>query len=381
MSFNKSATAFFAAALAIAATPTLSRADDVTDLYFQQSIERYFDYPQNARTFGMAGSSVATSTDSSSLFGNPGGLGFMKGGEVSGTYGFSRISGDEFPTDASVEQRTNAGTGIIALPLGPTNDGLPDFGNIALGWSSTSGDWHDDSFDTEMERTQVAAAYAFALSEAVTAGYSLGWTDDRFQSKAIFNYPMGDGFRHTLGVQWAASSDTRLGLSAFFGHGEHHALFGPGIEGSTKTRQFGADFGVQQQIGSTLIALGLDYRHLSSDGDVEASIPANVVGGDENGNYYDVRLGIEQPVTEWAVVRAGYRYAGLDSYRYNRVELNDINGSANYNAWTLGFGLMLPVSSTYIKSVNLDYGVEYRAVGDDDWQHLVTLSVPFTLCS
>jgi hypothetical protein len=166
------------------------------------------------------------------------------------------------------------------------------------------------------------------------------------------------------------------------GHGTHHALYGPGIKGDSHVLEAGADIGMQYLIlPETTLAVSADYRHLGSDGDVVSSIPANVVGGDENGNMFNARIGVEQSINDQFSLRAGYRYAGLSSYHYNRVELNDLNGSAYYNAFTLGAGYSFRVSSDYIRSINLDYGVEYRTAGDEDWQHVVTISMPFNVCS
>ena len=112
----------------------------------------------------------------------------------------------------------------------------------------------------------------------------------------------------------------------------------------------------------------------------ERSIPANWVGGDEKGNIFNLRLGVEQGVTDNLLVRAGYRFAGLSDYDYSRDEIRPIGGSANYNAFSVGAGLVLPTDWHYIPEVRVDYGVEYRAVGNDDWQHAVTLSMPFSVC-
>jgi hypothetical protein len=355
-------------------------ADSSTELYFQQVIERYFEHPQSARTFGMGGSTVVTSTDSSSVFGNPAGIGLMPGGELSGSYSYNTIGGDEFPTGREVSQKGSMGSALLAVPIMPTTDGLPEWGNFGLAWDSYDTKWHDDTFDTDSERTQVTAAYAYALSDKLSLGYSFGWTDDHFQSKDIFNYPMGDGFRHTFGSVYKVDNDLTLGSSLFFGYGTHHALFGPGIKGNSDTSEFGFDLGGTYKIDQTLLALAADYRHLGTDGEIQSSIPANVVGGDENGNLFDIRLGVEQQFTDWFYARAGYRYAGLASYKYSRIELNGLNGSAYYNAWSLGAGFVIPLSSQYFKSVKIDYGVEYRATSSNDWQHLVTLSLPFNLC-
>jgi hypothetical protein len=75
-------------------------------------------------------------------------------------------------------------------------------------------------------------------------------------------------------------------------------------------------------------------------------------------------------------------YGGNLSYDYERAELNDLNGnSAKYNAWTAGAGVVFPIGKEYyVESVNLDYGVQYRAIAENDWQHVVTVSAPFSPC-
>jgi opacity protein-like surface antigen len=251
-----------------------------------------------------------------------------------------------------------------------------------VAWAASDTNWDDDSFDTISERTQVVAAYSYPVSETVSLGYSFGWIDDKFQSRDIFNYPMGDGYRHTLGAQWRQSSDWTFGTSLHYGYGDHHALFGPGIKTKSETESYGADLGVQYALeNNATLAFGADYRHLSSEGDVIASIPANIVGGNENGNIFNLRAGYEHPINDQWALRAGYRYAGLESYKYNRRELNELNGSAAYHAVALGAGVKFPITSKYVRSINLDYGVEYRTAAEGDWQHLVTVSVPFGICS
>ena len=368
------------AMLVVAGMTPLAQADDTSDFYFQQVIERYFEYPQNARTFGMAGSSVMTSTDSSSIVGNPAGLGFMRGGEFSGSYGYSRTSGTEFPTGENVTAVRNAGSGMLALPLGPTLGALPQFGNLGVAWSEADGRWDNDSFDTLSRRDQIVVSYAYAINENVSVGYGVGWTRDKFQSKDIVNYPMGDGFKHTLGVSWQPVERWAFGATSFVGYGKHSALYVPGTDGDSRTTEYGSSVGAQYRFDVMTVAFGGDYRHLHSDGDVESSIPANVVGGDENGNIFNIRAGVEVPFADWFLLRGGYRFAGLATYKYNRSELNDLNGSAYYHAWTLGAGFIIPLSSDYFPELHVDYGIEYRDVARDGWEHLVTLSVPIEFC-
>jgi len=99
---------------------------------------------------------------------------------------------------------------------------------------------------------------------------------------------------YSLGELRRSSPDLAFGSSFFVGDGEHHALYGPGIRESSNTFEAGIDAGMSYQFRpATSLAVGVGYRHLSSDGDVVSSIPANVVGGNENGNIFDARVGLE----------------------------------------------------------------------------------------
>ncbi len=364
--------------LALGTSPV--RADDVTDLYFQEVMERYYEYPQNARTFAMEGSSVMTSSDSSSVVGNPAGLGMMRKGELSGSYSRNQISGDEFPTGKDVEQNSDFGSGMIAIPLGQLPDSTPEYGTLGLGWNTSFAKWDRDTFDTLSRRLQLVGSYGIAIDDTLSLGYSFGWTQEKLQSRDIFNYPSSSLMRHSLGVQWIADEDLKIGSSVFVGHGNHNALFGPGIKGDSRNLGVGFDLGAQLRIDQTILAASADYRHLNTRGEVDQSIPANIVGGDENGNVFNVRVGIEQLIGENFAVRGGYRFGGLASYNYGRDELEELSGSAYFNAFSLGAGVIIPTDWHYVPEVRLDYGVEFRIVGHDDWQHVVTLSIPFDVC-
>lgn len=371
---------FALSVLAVFSANSSAQGDDTSRFYFQEVSERYFQYPQNARTFGMAGSTLQTSVNSSSILANPAGIGLMQGGEFSTTYSYNMMGGTEFPTGADIDKKESIYSGMVALPVGPLTDDLPEFGNFGIAWSGLDSKWDDDTFDTLTQRSHLVASYAYAVSPTFSLGYSFGWVEDRFQSRDIVHFPMHDGFRHTIGGVWKHDEKLMLGTSFYVGHGEHTALYGPGIEDTSDTREIGVAFGGEYLYNEMILAAGIDFRHLSAEGDTVESIPANIVGGNENGNIYNIRAGLENPINDWSVVRAGYRFAGLDSYKYNRPELNSLNGSANYHAVSAGVGFSFPSSSQYLRGVILDYGAEVRFAADNDFQHTVTLSVPFDLC-
>lgn len=354
------------------------RADGKQDLYFQQAKQRYFNQPENARTFGMAGSSIPTSTDSSSVVGNPAGLGMMQRGDVSATYGHDIISGNENKTYSDVEQKEDMGQVMLASPLGPYADALPEFGTLGLGWSGSDGNVDRDPFNAESEGQRITLAYGKALSDTLSIGYSLGYVNDEYQND-LYKFDMDNGFRNTFGVLSKLDTDVTLGASAFWGFGSHD-ISGDTVSGESDSDEYGVSVGAGYQMGKTLLTGAIDYEYYDTDGDIDSADPAIVFGGDEEGNVMNARVGLEHEVTDWFKARAGYYYGGNLDYESDRVEV-DGDGSAKYNAWSLGAGANLPIGKEYyVEALNVDYGVQYREVNDGDWQHVVTVSAPFSPC-
>ena len=168
----------------------------------------------------MGGSSVATSTDSSSTIGNPAGLGMMKKGDVSVSVGVNDISGNEFPSGPSIKEEETSGSVLAAVPLGPVKDDLPDFGNLGFGWTGRSGDFGDDTLDTDTDGYQVALAYGAALDKDMSVGYGLTYNTDKVRAD-IYDYKMSNGFNHTVGLQNKVDEDLTVGAQVNLGHGSH----------------------------------------------------------------------------------------------------------------------------------------------------------------
>lgn len=352
--------------------------DQRRDYYSQQAHKTYYNQFQNARTFGMAGSSVVTSQDSSAVLGNPAGLGMMEGGDVSITYSRDEISGHEHTSYKSIEQESDKGQALLTVPIGPVLNDLPNFGNLGVGWSGYDGD-SSDSIDSQADGNRVHLAYSKALSRMFSLGYGLSYFDDNFDSD-LAEYSRDNGFRHTFGAQGALSERTTLGGTFFFTHGDYDFEGIDGQDGESDSEEVGIELGVSYRLAQTLLAASADYQHYDTDGEIESDDPRQVFGGDEEGDSFGVRVGAEHQFNDHFLARAGYRYAGIEDYEFDREELEELSGSAKYNAWSLGAGFVIPLNANYFRSVNVDYGVEYRAVGHDDWQHVVTVSTPFNLC-
>ncbi len=362
-----------------------AQADGRDDLYFQQGKQRYFNQQQNARTFGMAGSSLQTSQDSSAVVSNPAGLGFMQRGDASVTYSRDTISGNENATYDRVEQKENAGQVLMAAPLGPYADDLPEYGNFGLGWSGYDGDVDDDPFNAETDGYRLTLAYAKAISATTSIGYSLAYFNDEY-SNDLYDYSMTNGFRNTIGIQNKVSDTLMIGASAFWGFGKHDIdLASTGDAGESDNDEFGLSLGAGIQAAEgTLISTGLDYEYYDSKGDLKSgNNPSVVYGGDEKAHVLNARVGVEQVVTDNFKLRGGYMYGGNLSYDYeDRAELRNLDGnSAKFNGWSAGAGLSLPIGKEYyVEAINVDYGVQYRPLGHNDWQHVVTVSAPFSPC-
>lgn len=350
------------------------------DFYFQQSQKRFFGQAQNARTFSMGGSSVATSSDSSSTVGNPAGLGMMKQGDVSVSVGVNDISGNEFPSGAGIKEQETTGSVLAAVPLGPVKDDLPDFGNLGFGWTGRSGDFGNDSLDTDTDAFQVALAYGAAIDKDTSIGYGLTYNNDKVRAD-IYKYKMSNGFNHTVGIQSNIDKDLSVGAQVNLGHGSHRLNSNDGNE-TVDQVNVGTGFGAAYKLApETTLTGSIDYTYYRNNGDDVVNDPRIVFGGDSFGHSGNVRVGIEHWLVDWLAVRGGYRYAANFNWEYDRPELDELDGSAKYNAWSAGVGLKYDLGEgSFFRSVNLDYGAEYRAVGNDDWQHVASLSAPFDLC-
>jgi len=343
-------------------------ADGKQDFYIQQATRRYFNLPQNARTFGMAGSSVVTSQDSSSVIGNPAGLGFMKEAEISGTYEYEKVSGREQPSYARIDEDIDNGHALGAFPLAPNYEAYPDFGNLGLGWSGYRSDVND-SYGTETDGYRIHAAYGKALNDSWSAGYGFTYVNDQLNNDVV-NYGMDNGYKHTVGVQNKVSDALTLGASVFYGSGEPtrdiEAGGGPAIHQTLHTKSYGGETGLSYDFGSTLLATSLDWEEYEQNATSDA-------GGNESGRSFAARIGIEQEIFDWLVGRLGYRYQG-NIYFFGDESESDLTGTAKYNAASWGAGMWLG------NHVRMDYGGEYRWVAYNDFANTVSLTVPFSIC-
>jgi hypothetical protein len=359
------------------------------EFYFQQNQQRFVVQPQEARMFGMAGSTAMTSANALSTVTNPGGLGRMRYGDLSLGYSKNEITGHTFPEGASVEDSQDMGQVYGATPLGPRLNELPEYGNLGFGWFGRSGDWDNGPAqaieDTDSDTYQLSAGYGAAVGEKASLGYSLTYLHDTFDSRD-HSYDSAGSFQHNLGMQFFDDPATVWGASLIIGHGEHnlnHRIDGRRNQ-DVDQLNVGIAGGVEHAMDDVTLSGGVDYTYYDNSGDnsLLANDPESVFGGDSTGHAMNVRVGFEHRAAEWFAWRLGYRYAANFDWDYDRDELDDLSGSAKYNAYTAGAGLHFAMDEgSFIRALNIDYGVEFRDVGDNDWQHYVTMSTPFDLCA
>jgi long-subunit fatty acid transport protein len=241
----------------------------------------------------------------------------------------------------------------------------------------------DDYLDTDTDGLRLHLGYGLIVEDIWSIGYSLTYFDTEEDSLAT-DFEMDDGFRHTLGVQVEAARYCFMGLSIFFASAdpESEILTVGDLDGDADS--WGFDLGAAWQLAEkTTLATSFDYANYSTDVDLPAGIvipgPGTAFTGDkdEDGDSWAVKAGIEHAFTYCFDGRAGLRYQNID-YDFdnvgfvNNVDLSDeLSGDIGYIAGALGFGIH------FTENITLDYGFEYRDVGEGDMSHALSLVYRF----
>ncbi len=358
------------AAVGVFAIASVSLADGLADYYSQLAHQRFFNYQRSARSIGMGGSSFVTDTDSTSIFGNPAGLGFMENAEVSVNYARDYISGKDITDYDDVQFDLDSGYAVGAFPISPNLDGLPNYGNIAFGWNGARGS-SDDDFDSRSRGYGIHLAYAKALSDTVSLGYGVSYMADTFKNNTGLKYKLEDGVRQNVGLMIKPNDKWRFGAMGFYGFG------GPDVDTQAGKNSFdvwsaGADVGAAYMVSdATTLASSVDYTYMKAKDGSFTGLAAR--GDKEDGSALNARIGVEHKINDRISARLGYRYAA--NFGYDFIGLPEaVSQHAKFNGVSIGAGVNLT------KSLRLDYGAEYRAVGDGDWTHAVSATVPFSIC-
>lgn len=354
------------------------------EFYFQENQQRFILPAFDARMMGMGGSTMLTTRNSLATSTNPGGLGLMKYGDMSATYSYNEITGNQYPSGQKVKDKQSIGQVFGATPINPTLDDLPQSGNLGLGWMGRDGSWTYDPDNTDVGTYQIVGAYGKSIGHRTALGYGLTYQHDTVDSDT-HNYDSSESFLHTVGLQHLYDDELTFGGTVFVGHGKHKLEHLADLRQNQDVSQLsaGAGVGMEYTVGTTAAALGADYTFARNNGtdDPIANDLNSVWGGDSIGRWMNVRAGIEEQVFDWLALRLGYRYAANFNWDYSRAELADLTGSAKYSAYGGGAGVHYVFDKDdFIRALHLDYAVEYRDVARGDWQHMLSLSAPFDLC-
>lgn len=346
---------------------------DEEEFLIQHSEMKYFRFPAGARVVGMGGAFTAIGGDPSSVYGNPAGLGTINQLHLRFNYVFDEISGHlptgqpSPPNRPGIEEDIHGPSALLAVP----NPWCPMGGTFGLGFNNY---WYDvdGPGDTDGHGQTYMAAYGLPLSEQFFVGYGFGFyqqEQDR-ETNVLFNQIGGSDegrlYSHRLGLLFRPINPVLVGTVLTYGYGDSERSLHDGGPGFDADHQYynirvGASW---QMLEKTLLASDMEYSHTVIDS--YRYIP-NAVNLGEEGDAFGLHLGVEQGVTDWLCLRAGYRYH-IDEYDFNGAP--DMNDRISYNAFSAGAGLDFDW-------LNLDYALEYRNIGDGDWSNVLSTGFKF----
>lgn len=356
--------------------PLSARAYPNNEFYISQALDRYFVLPMDAKSTSMIGSSLLNCADSNCIFLNPAGLGSLKTKEVSLSFGSKEATGNEFIIDEKINKFESLGHGILALPFRSNASGSPSYGTLALAYSRYQGET-DDSVNTTPDGHRRSLAYGVALNKQAALGYSFTFYDDQLRND-LADLHSHSRFLHVFGAQYNPTKYFQVGAVFKLGIGQSdtedfltesnglsHLRHYSGLIGATKYWSPRASTSMSSDISS--------YR---SNGNLEQSNSSVVIGSDEEGHTFNIRLGIEYQLLERFFIRGGARYETTE-YEFKREDLRQLSGNVEGARLSFGLGYNLKFDSKYIPECRIDYGFEYLDSSYGDWSHVVTATVPF----
>ena len=340
---------------------------DEEEYLIQHNGRKHFWFPSDARVVGMGGAYVSLAGDPSAVYGNPAALGTIEQLHLRVSYFWDEISGDlpsALPFRVGIEEDLHGPSGVMVVP-NPWFEGA-----LGLGFNNYWSDV-DDPGDTTSHGQTWLAAYGLPLGEQLFLGYGLGYfqqEQDR-RTNAAFGQVGGSQegrlYSHRLGLLYQVVDPVTLGLLLTYGHGNSSRSLEGGPSAHGEHEQLSARLGGSWRVlERTLIASDLELT--SVDMDSHAYVP-NPIDVGEEGDAVGWHLGVEQGITEWLSLRAGYRFQ-VDDYNFNSAPAMD--DRITYQALSCGAGVLFD-------KFNIDYGLEYRDIGDGDWLHVISTGVKF----
>ncbi len=340
------------------------------DFYISQAMERYFSLPQDARTISNGGSDALLCRGSICNFNNPAGLGFTPRTSLGLTAASRSLTGEDFTSPDEIEQVEDRGYLATAIPFGEVEREIPRYGTLGLALSRYHGDTNDPINSTP-DGSRRTVAYGFAPAENISIGYSFTFYDDQLRTD-LADLHSHARFLHLFGLQADLGDGFSFGGLFQLGIGQSDTEdFNLQPDGLSHIKQYTSAISVKKSWDGANLSLGADYSDFRSEGNLLSVSEGVVIGGDENGSLYNLRLGGEAEVYDSLFFRAGARFfAG--TYNFLRPDIHDLSGDMHGGGFSSGLGYAFDIAEYVAK---IDYGVEYLTSGRGGWQHVLTFAV------
>ncbi len=351
-----------------------AHASPASALYIRQAIARYHPLPQDARSLSLAGSTALTCDDIACIYQNPAGLGYLGQSQLAGTVGYGRILGSSREDEENIEQRERKGQIQGAMPLGSAQDGRPEYGALALGLYRYQGITNDPITSTPDGHLRTGA-YGYAPLSSLAVGYSFTFYDDQLITEDATLHSHAR-MLHVFGTQFRPGNEITLGGVFQLGIGQSDTLVESNQgNGLSHPRQYSGALGISKEWDPWTFSFSVDYSHLRSRGELPGATPEIIIGGTEEGDYFNVRLGTEVELQSGVVLRGGLRWYEVTSYEFKRPGLNNLSGGINDICVSVGAGYNFLKENGAPTRMRLDYGFEYTATGSGDLAQMIGLTL------
>ena len=367
-----------AAVLAFQAASRRSEASPYSDFYITQALDRYFPLPQDGRTLGMSGAGGLECGSSACLYLNPAGLGFLRTSELSAAVGYQRFTGNEYPSGDAIEQYEINGYGIGAFPVGRITRDRPRYGAFAVGLSRYQGHT-DDAVNSTPDGHTRTLAFGYAPIESLSLGYAYSFFDDQLRTDLADLHSHARTLQ-SFGAQIRLPSEFTIGVAFRLGLGQSDtAIFGEDADelkgdGLSHPRQYAGAVGLSKRFSFGEAAVDFDYAHLKSRATLSNTTPETVFGGNEEGDVFNLRIGVEAHVSPALCVRTGFRWHEVAHYEFMRADLRELSGGIHGPGFAGGLGYTAWDDGKSVRRLRFDYGFEYMCSGNGELRHLLSMT-------
>lgn len=336
--------------------------DGRDDYLLQNAVRLYFPLSHSMRSLGMGGVWVTLDEENEGLTGNPATVDDRQPyNTFTGNFLFDTLSSDEYDSGDRIgrlREEIYQGLFGISVPL-PEQFGKMGIAGFFSGMES------DSTYPIDYSSYQISTGWGMVLNDLVSLGYGISFLGNDWESD-LADYEMDVGYLHRLGILVGQHDKYQVGAVGLFGFGDTDSNLVGGVHGDGDREMLGVRVGASYRIDEVLLfALDLGYTNYNHDAAVTLSgFSANA---DENGNCYDIGVGVEYEFSDRFTGRSGLRYQHLDYRIHGDSHLQDLD----YVAPTVGLGVKLS------DRFSLDAGLEIRPLDETEYTVGVELTAVF----